>query len=131
MNHFVVESLDRAADAYGDFATEVYTRYLQRCPASSELMADTDEIRRGRMLAEVLRLFLSDDTVSEREYLHFESTTHRGYGVEPDMYRHLFSALRDTVREALDTEWSADHAAAWERRESELLGELQGAASQD
>jgi hypothetical protein len=37
------------------------------------------------------------------------------------MYRHLFSALRDTVREALAGGWNADYAAAWEAREANLL----------
>jgi len=87
-----------------------------------------DDTVRGRMLQEVLRLFLTEDPAAERAYLRFETHTHSGYGVEPGMYRHLFSALRDTVREAMDSEWTAEYAAAWEAREGRLLGEIDVAA---
>jgi hemoglobin-like flavoprotein len=80
------------------------------------------------MLQEVLRLFLAEDPATEQAYLHFETRTHRGYGVEPAMYRHLFSSLRDTVREALGNGWNAEYAAAWAEREERLLRAIDAAS---
>jgi hemoglobin-like flavoprotein len=121
MTDLVTESLERAAEVAGDITAAVYAKYFERCPASRSLMLYIDDTVRGRMLQEVLRLFFAEDVAKEQAYLHFETHTHRGYGVEPAMYGHLFSSLRDTVREALAGGWNADYAAAWEAREANLL----------
>jgi hypothetical protein len=124
MTDLVTDSLERAAETAGDIAPGVYAKYFERCPASRALMLYVDDNVRGRMLQEVLRVFLHEDPVGDRDYLRFETHTHAGYGVDPQMYRHLFAALRDTVREALDGAWTAAHAAAWAERERALLEEI-------
>ena len=123
----VVESLERAAEIAGDITPRVYERYFARCPDSAALMKLTDQHMRGRMIAEVLRLVMSGDVEVDRSYLRFETRTHETYGVLPAMYRHLFEALRETVREALGAGWNASYERAWTERLDALLTEIDSA----
>lgn len=125
MSEAVIESLELAAEAAGDIAPQVYEKYFDRCAGSAALMSHIDDIVRGRMLEEVLRLVMQPDYTDEQEYLDFEINNHRtAYSVEPHMYGNLLSALRDTVRESLNGQWNDRFEAAWTARMNALLKEI-------
>jgi hypothetical protein len=125
MNDPISESLELAAESAGDITEAVYRLYFERCPGSAELMSHIDHIVRGRMLEEVLRLLMQPDYCGEQEYLDFEMKNHRqAYSVEPHMYGNLLGALRDTIRDSLDSAWSDEFEAAWQARLDRLLEEI-------
>ena len=120
----VLNTLERVAEKAGDIAPDVYRRWYARCPESRAVMAHVDEYMQGRMMAEVLRLVLTPELDAERSYLKFETKSHAAYGVRPEMYAPLFAALRDSVREALDAEWTAADEHAWQTRLDALVTEI-------
>lgn len=125
MNDAVMESLELAADAAGDITGNVYDKYFSRCAGSAALMSHIDDIVRGRMLEEVVRLIMQADYSDEQQYLDFEVNNHKfAYSVEPHMYGNLLSALRDTVRESLGPSWNDRFEAAWSARTDALLKEI-------
>jgi hemoglobin-like flavoprotein len=123
----VLATLERAAEKAGDIAPDVYRRWYAHCPASRAVMSHVDEYMQGRMMAEVLRLVLTPALDAERSYLKFETQSHAAYGVRPEMYGPLLEALRDTVREVLASEWTADVDRAWRTRLDSLLAEIAAA----
>ena len=123
----VIESLERAAERAGDITPLVYERYFARCPDSAALMKLTDQHMRGRMIAEVLRLVMSDDVGNDRSYLRFETRTHETYGVMPAMYPHLLEGLREAVRESLGGAWNDAYERAWNERLAVLSTEIASA----
>jgi hypothetical protein len=128
MTDLVLESLERVAERVDDITPLVYEKYFARCADSRSLMLYVDDLVRGRMLQEVLRLLMTEDIAGDGDYLRFETRTHAGYGVKPAMYGELLGAVRDTVREVLDADWNVDFAAAWERRVGALLAAIDAAA---
>lgn len=126
MHDPIHQSLELAAEAAGDISPAVYRKYFDRCAGSAELMSHIDDIVRGRMLDEVVRLILLPRYEEEQQYLDFEVRNHRtAYSVEPHMYANLLTALRDTVRESLNGKWTAAFDAAWDDRVTALLTEIE------
>lgn len=125
MHDAVIESLELAAESAGDITHQVYENYFNRCEGSAALMSHIDDIVRGRMLEEVMRLIMLPGYKGEQQYLDFEVNNHRtAYSVEPHMYGNLLAALRDTVRESLDGQWNERFDAAWNARMESLLAEI-------
>lgn len=122
----VMDSLEIAAEKGDDFVIPVYQKYFARCPGSEALMAHIDNLVRGKMLDEVLRLVMLPGYTEEQQYLDFEVKNHKlAYSVEPHMYGNLLASLRDTVREAVGDAWSTDMDAAWEARIDMLIHEIE------
>ncbi len=117
----VMESLEMAADRIGDITPTVYENYFGSCEGSREVMSYVDLRVKGRMLEEVLVLL----TGTDRHYIEFEVTTHKGYGVRPRMYRNLLDAVHKTVREAAGDDWNEHFESAWQGRVEDLLNEIE------
>ena len=125
MQAMLEQSLEVVAESMGDITPSVYAKYFERCPESKELMSHIDDIVRGRMLEEVLRLLLVDSYDDEQKYLEFELKNHKlAYRVQPHMYENLLSALFDTMEEGSGSEWTDAHAQAWQQRINELLEQI-------
>jgi len=120
----VLSTLGRVAEKAGDIAPDVYCRWYAACPESRAVMAHVDEHMQGRMMAEVLRLVLTPVLDDERSYLKFETKSHAAYGVRPEMYAPLLSALSASVREALGAEWTPADEHAWQARLDGLVTEI-------
>ena len=120
----VMRSFEIAAERAGDITAAVYERYFASCPGSKALMSHIDQHVQGRMLEEVIEILLTDRPETLREYLRFETKTHVSYGVEEPMYANLLVAVRDTVRDALSSDWNAGYAQAWDDRIDMLLAEV-------
>lgn len=121
MNEALLASLEQAAEIAGDIAPDIYSRYFDRCPDSRTIMLHTDEHMRGRMIEEVYRLLMAESVAQEREYLAFETSNHRAYGAQPNMYENLLLATQDVVQKALGSGFTVEMKAAWERRLNDLL----------
>lgn len=125
MSDLIYESLEIAAEREGDLTPAVYQEYFERCPESAALMSHIDDIVRGRMLEEVLRLVMQENFDSEQQYLDFEVNNHRlAYSVQPHMYGNLLEALRQVVRDSAGNAWKAEYDAAWDQRIEALLEEI-------
>jgi hypothetical protein len=118
------ESLELAAERGGDIYPAVYDAYFARCAGSRDLMQMTDIYMRGRMLDSVFSLLLADDVAEQLAYLRFETKSHSSWGVQPDMYGNLLTAVRDTVRDICGLNWTPAMDAEWETRIGALLEEI-------
>jgi len=124
----ILDSFERAADSAEDITMAVYDRYFARCPESRALMRHVDRHMQGRMMTEVLELLMTEEPHAVRDYLAFETRSHAAYGVERYMYANLLQSVRETVEQALGTEWNAAFAAAWSDRLAALLAEIEAVA---
>ena len=118
----LIESLETAAVAPGDFYAAAFERYFSLCPESSELLAHSDELMRGRMMEQVISLFLDPDVEALETYFRFEVANHEAYGARPAMYGHLFRACREVARERCGSNWGSEAEEAWEAQGELLLG---------
>lgn len=114
--------LDCAAEDQPDFQQRLYDRFYQLAPAAEALMTHIDEEVQGKMLAEVIRLFLSPDVaVTDQQYLLFETKNHaQAYFVEPEMYRALNQALFETLKVGAGRIWSSEVESAVHNRLSKM-----------
>jgi hemoglobin-like flavoprotein len=118
----IMASLEIVAENSGDINPAVYKRYFQMSPGSEALMAHIDDLVRGKMMEEVMRLLMLEDTCSEDEYLTFEMKTHaESYSVIKEMYKSILTAVWEVVREGLGDEWSDEFENAWRTRIESLL----------
>ena len=121
----VYRSFELAAERIGDIVDPVYARYFARDPDAAALMSHMDHLTLGRMLEEVVRLLMSGDYGTEEGYLDFEVRNHEGaYRVRARMYGELLAAVRDTIADALGSDWDAASAAGWDARVGALLDEI-------
>lgn len=128
----LLTSLERAAIAEPDIYEVVFARYFVLCPESRELLQHSDELMRGRMMEQVMSLFMDEDVGSLDVYFKFEVGNHEGYGAQPHMYGHLFQACKEVVRESClmdatrdamrDAMWDAEMEQAWDTQIGVLLG---------
>jgi hemoglobin-like flavoprotein len=107
---------------------QVYDAYFARCPESRKLMLMTDEHMRGRMLESVILLLMVGSAEEQRDYIRFETKSHLSYGVLPHMYENVLTAVRDTVRGALGSDWTIEIDAAWSERLDAILHEIHAVA---
>lgn len=112
----ILQSFELAAERAGDITHAVYTAYFARCPESQQLMRDTDQHMRGRMMESVLLLLMADSIESQIDYLRYETRQHQSFGVLRHMYNSLLTATRDTVRDAVEKSWTSAMDAAWAER---------------
>ncbi|MCB1693986.1 MAG: globin [Pseudomonadales bacterium] len=125
MTDLVLESLELAAENIDDIVPPVYKSYFDRCPGSEALMSHIDNLVRGKMLDEVLRLVMKESYEGEQQYLDFEVNNHKlAYSVEPHMYGNLLAALRDVIRDAAGDGWTDAHEQAWDDRIALLTSEI-------
>lgn len=125
----VADSLEQLAEIGEDVTPEVYHRFAERCPDAALLMDHTDDYMRGRMMQDVLVLLMTPPEEIDHNYLSFEVTSHRAYGVTPDMFPPLLACVRDTLATRLDGAWTPEIEAAWNRRIDRLAAEIEQAAA--
>lgn len=116
----VLDSLARVAERDEDITRDLYRAFADRCPEQAALMSHMDDYMLGRMMADVLTLVMTPPTEIDRDYLAFEVSSHRAYGVTPDMFAPLLDVVRDTVRASLGAGWSDAIDTAWRHRIDEL-----------
>ena len=128
MTDLVMHTFELAAGRTTDITADVYRRYYDRAPDSQALMSHVDHYMQGRMLDEVLTLLMTEAAELPEGYLHFEVANHASYGVQLDMYRHLFEAVRESVQALTGDDWDEACAEAWRQRIDELMQAINAAA---
>jgi len=122
----IMASLEIVAEKCGDVNKAIYERYFQKSPDSEELMSHIDHLVRGKMMEEVMRLLMLEDTAAEDEYLLFEMKTHeQAYSVIQSMYASLLTSIWEIVREGAADDWTEDFESAWQERIATLSEALQ------
>ncbi len=122
----MMASLEIVAEKCGDINAAVYERYFQKSPGSEELMSHIDHLVRGKMMEEVMRLLMLEDTSAEDEYLSFEMKTHeQAYSVTHSMYGSLLTSIWEIVREGVAEDWTDDFENAWQERIAALADAFQ------
>ena len=117
----IEDSLMRVAETSGDISPLVYERFYKASAVSEGLMSHIDDLARGKMMEEIIRLLLVEDMSAEAEYLDFEVKTHReAYSVTEDMYEPLMQAVLSAIREG-DDQWTDEVDAAWQQRISAVM----------
>jgi hemoglobin-like flavoprotein len=114
----IEQSFELAAGACDDLTPEVYRRLFREHPeAQAMFRKEGGDLIRGSMLALTIEAIL--DFAGSRSG-HFrliacEISSHDGYGTSRELFVDFFRVIRDTLREALGSDWSPDINAAWER----------------
>lgn len=124
----VVASLEHLAEHAGDVSQELLRRFSERCPDSAALMSHMDDHMVGRMMQDVLLLLMASPEEIDAQYLSFEVSSHRAYGVTPDMFPPLLEVVREAVKIRLGERWTADTAAAWADRLNTVTARIEQAA---
>ncbi|MCR9279994.1 MAG: globin [Pseudomonadaceae bacterium] len=131
MTDLVEQSFELAAQRAGDITDSVYDAYFAACPAAQELLGHADAHMRGRMLEDVLGLIMTPTDEVDPSYVAWEVENHvAGYSVHADMYKPLFTALRDVVANSLAGDFDNATAVAWQQRLDSLTNRFESAAEQ-
>ena len=110
-------SLELWAARAGDPAAAVYARLFAQRPEYERLFAlDRTGAARGNMLATALDALLdiAGPDAWGMNFLLAERVNHSGVNVPPTEFLLFVHAIRDTARDALSADWTADIAQAWD-----------------
>ncbi|MET4800573.1 globin [Bradyrhizobium sp. LB11.1] len=123
----IEQSFELAALRCADLTPLVYQRLFNEHPETRAMFrSQGSEPVMGSMLALTIEALL--DFAGPRNG-HFrliacEVVSHDGYGTPRELFIAFFAVIRDTLRELLDDEWSAEMAQAWDQ----LLVEIEAFA---
>ncbi len=114
----IVAGFELAAARCEDLTPAVYARLFAGHPDMQPLFfADRDGQVRGEMLSRVIEAIL--DFAGPRQYaatmIQCEVITHAGYDVPPDVFAVFFGVVRDSLRQVVGGDWSAEIDGAWDR----------------
>jgi hemoglobin-like flavoprotein len=113
----IEQSFERAASRCADLTPLVYQRLFNEHPETRAMFrTQGSELVMGSMLALTIEAIL--DFAGERSG-HFrliacEVASHDAYGTERELFIGFFAAIRNTLRDLLDDEWSDEMAQAWD-----------------
>ena len=125
----ITHIMELVADRAGDITPRVFERYFERSAAARKLMDHMDEHMLGRMMDQVLLLFMDPEDEELNGYLEFETGTHLSYGVDTEMYRALMAAVRDVIDDSLGSDFTQPMQAAFDARTEFLLNAIDHAAA--
>ena len=123
----IEQSFELAASRCADLTPLVYQRLFTEHPESRAMFRSQGrEFVMGSMLALTIEAIL--DFAGPRNG-HFrmiacEVVSHDGYGTPRELFIAFFGVVRDTLRDLLGNEWSAEMAQAWDQ----LLVEIEAFA---
>jgi hemoglobin-like flavoprotein len=121
----ISDSLELYAERHGDMAPRLYERFFELNPEAAALMEYSDEHMRGRMLASMLELFLSDEHLGPGGYLDWELENHiKAYSATTAMYESLFQSMRDLLDNDLGTDWRPEWQQAWADRIDRIMAQI-------
>ena len=110
-------TLEQVAERVGDPTERVYAQLFERNPEFEGLFVmDVDGGVRGSMLQTSLECLLGvaeGDSDAARIVLGAARVDHDGYGLSEDQVDLLFVAMRDTFRDVLGQDWTAEMETEW------------------
>ncbi|WP_234683918.1 globin [Bradyrhizobium monzae] len=113
----IEQSFELAGSRRADLAPLVYQRLFNRHPETRAMFrSQGSELVMGSMLALTVEAIL--DFAGPRNG-HFrliacEVVSHDGYGTPRELFIAFFAVIRDTLRDLLGDDWSAEMAQAWD-----------------
>lgn len=129
MKQAVLESLARYDEVIGDPTRAIYERFYRAHPEAIEELA-FDRLVENRMMGGILSL-LADiaDGSADPGGAVFWVFDHVSWDVTEAMIMGMFAAVRDTVRDGLGSEWTAEMEAGWAGLLAELSPAMHDAVS--
>lgn len=113
----IMASLELVAERCGDPTPQVYSRLFAANPEMEALfIRDTDGLVRGNMLSLALDGIMDfvDTCAYAKNLIRAEIVNHEDVGVPPTVFTTFFATIRDTFREILGSEWTAEMDSAWD-----------------
>ena len=114
----ILQSLEALAEREGDPAPVIYTRLFADHPDLEPLfLMDTDGGVRGSMLQQSFDCLIdmAEGGIMAPVILGAERMNHGTYGVPDNLFDAFFTTIRDCVRDAMGSDWTAETEAAWSR----------------
>ena len=123
MSNPIQHSFELATARCADITPLVYDRLFRTHPETESMFArDASGHIKGSMLAFAIDAIL--DFAGERSgtfrMIACEVQSHEAYGTSRELFSAFFDVIRETLRELLGTDWSAEFDEAWRR----LLDEI-------
>jgi hemoglobin-like flavoprotein len=114
-NALLLDTLEIALSREDDFAQRFYQILFAAHPELEPLFHRSSRGSQAKMFAQKLVAIVDhlDDPAWMERQLDTLARAHRGYGVTPEMYPPVGSALLATLREACGDEWSTAAESAW------------------
>ncbi len=125
-NTLIHESLERAGELCPDLTPKVYEQLFNQHPdLKSKFIMDKNHAVKGEMLSKAFEAII-DLTGAElyaRTLIHAEAINHdNNFGITKEVFVTFFPIVRDTVRNVLGGNWTAETDQAW----SQLLEKIDG-----
>jgi len=122
-------SLEMIAESHGDIVPLVYQRFYAQYPETRRMFGrDESNIHQGHMFNGMLLAIL--EQAEERcpdGSISAWVQDHHLWGVKQPMFRAMFFAVLDTVRECLGTAWDGALEKAWRRQVGRLADRFDAA----
>lgn len=112
----IMASLEGVAEKCGDPTPLVYQRLFAANPEMEALfIMDKDGMVRGNMLSQALDGIMDfvDTCAYAKNLIRTEIVNHEGVGVPPTVFATFFATIRDTFREILGDDWTAEMETSW------------------
>ena len=105
----IMASLEQVAEKCGDPTPLVYQRLFAANPDMEALLV------RGNMLSQALDGIMDfvDTCAYAKNLIRSEIVNHEGVGVPPTVFATFFATIRDTFREILGDDWTAEMEVSW------------------
>lgn len=126
--HWIEQTLEAVAARHEDISPLVYGQFFSACPQAAHLFKVVDPTQPphgcGQMLFEILSLL--QDCASDKPYvagyMQQIASDHQSFGVHTvDFYRQFLDSIIRVLHDVMDTHWSAELDAAWNRQAGRLL----------
>ena len=116
MSHLIQRSFELATGRCADITPLVYDRLFRAHPETEPMFArDTSGHIKGSMLAFAIDAIL--DFAGARSgifrMIACEVQSHEAYGTSRELFFAFFDMIRETLRELLGADWSAEFDEAW------------------
>jgi hemoglobin-like flavoprotein len=127
--NLIHDCFELSAERCEDLTPLVYARLFREHPEAEAMFRSqgSDPVK-GSMLALTIEALL--DFAGERtgrlRIIQCEVQSHEAYGTSRQLFGQFFSAIADTLREILGTDWSPEFEETWQT----LIGELDDVVAQ-
>jgi hemoglobin-like flavoprotein len=116
--NLIQHSFELAAERCEDLTPLVYRRLFREHPEAEPLFRrEAGDLVKGSMLALTIDAILdfAGDRTGNFRLIGCEVESHDAYGTPRELFGKFFGVIADTLREVLQTDWSPEIEAAWQK----------------
>jgi hemoglobin-like flavoprotein len=122
-SHPIERSFELAAERCEDLTPLVYERLFRQHPETQAMFrSEGSTLVKGSMLALTIDAIL--DFTGQRSghfrLIECEVVSHDAYGTPRDLFVAFFDVIAQTLREILQSDWSPEIDAAWQRLQADV-----------